>query len=95
MKILDKEKKEVFSSALKVNDEKQLVADMALGAGPSFESFPVSITTRGIKEGLEIAIDIPNSGLDPFYAVLEFSDVKAMKALPGKGLVPFVLKAFR
>lgn len=95
MKILDKDKNEVFASNLRLNDEKQLVADVGLGPGLSFETFPVGVSFQGAKEGLEISVNIPNSGLDPFYAVLEYSDIKAMKALPGKGLVPFILKAFR
>lgn len=95
MKILDKDRNEVFSSDLRLNEDKQIVTDVSLGPGLSFEAFPVGVSFQGVKEGLEICVNIPNSGLDPFYAVLEYSDVKTMKALPGKGLVPFVLKAFR
>ena len=95
MKILDSQKNVVASSSLRLNEEKQLVTDVALGEGPSFEVFPVGVSFQGVKEGLEVTVDIPNSGLEPFHVVLEYADVKAMKALPGKGLVPFVLKAFR
>ena len=95
MKILDNERNEVFASNPRLNDEKQLVTDLSLGPGLSFEAFPVGVSFQGVKEGLEISVDIPNSGLEPFHVVLEYADVKAMKSLPGKGLVPFVLKAFR
>ena len=74
MKILDSQKNVVASSSLRLNEEKQLVTDVALGEGPSFEVFPVGVSFQGVKEGLEVTVDIPNSGLEPFHVVLEYAD---------------------
>lgn len=95
MKLLDSNRNEVFSSKIRLDGEGQVVADVAVGGGMSFETFPVGLSMQKVDDGLEVAVNIPNSGLDPFYAVLEYSDTKTLRALPGKGLVSFALKAFR
>lgn len=95
MKLLNNQRQEIAASNLCLNEEKQVVANISLRQGPTFETFPVALSMQNIADGLEIAIDIPHSGLDPFYAVLEYSDIKTLRAIPGKGLISFALKAFR
>lgn len=95
MKILDSQKNEVVSTTLSLNEDKQVVAHVSAGKLAPVDVFPVEMSMSNEKDGLEVAVNIPGSGLDPFYAVIEYSDVKTLKALPGKGLVSFALKAFR
>lgn len=95
MKFLNNERQEIATSNLRLNEEQQVIADVCLGEGLIFETFPVALRMQSVADGLEVAIDIPNSGLDPFYMVLEYSDIKTLRAIPGKGLISFGLKAFR
>ena len=42
--------------------------------GANLQDSPSQTGFHGVREGLEVTVDIPNSGLDPFHVVLEYAD---------------------
>lgn len=55
---------------------------------------PLPFAARNTKEGLMVSVGL--AGTDKHGKVLlEYEDVKALRSMPGKGLVGFALKAFR
>lgn len=94
MKIFDSQGVELAALTLSVEGD-QIATHANLQEGAAQLDLPkMNISFENTKEGLLVHNCL--SGTDKKGDVLiEYADVKALKSIPGKGLVGFVLKAFR
>jgi hypothetical protein len=94
MKLYDETGKEVCSLALSTQDD-EVSTHFASGDDLLQLDLPkVTVSFENTKEGLMVSFGL--AGTDKTgKALVEYDDVKALRAVPGKGLVGFALKAFR
>lgn len=94
MKIYDDKGEEVLALTPKA-EESQLKTHLNYAEGAAQLDLPAAdVSFENTKQGLLVHAGI--AGTDKKVDVLvEYDDVKALKQIPGKGLVSFALKAFR
>lgn len=94
MKIIDAAGDEVLALTLTVEDD-DVQAHASYSEGAAELDLPkTAISFESTKQGLLVHAGL--AGTDKSCDVLiEYDDVKALKEIPGKGLVSFALKAFR
>lgn len=94
MKIIDATGEELLALALAVEgDEVKTHASFSEGAA-ELDLPKTNLSFENTKDGLLVHAGL--AGTDKHFDVLvEYDDAKALKEVPGKGLVGFVLKAFR
>lgn len=95
MQILNEAGEPVATGTLAFDDEQRLCGRIDLGAGVAFDLPPVQASFEKHPDGLLFHVLLPGSGLNEANILIEPSDMKTLKDVPGKGLVGFVLKAFR
>lgn len=95
MKVFAKDGAELFSGYARVNGEGRLESTIIMKESLEFELPAIAASFDRDHEGLMLHLDIPGSGLDTLNVLLQPEDMKALKDIPGKGLVGFVFKALR
>ena len=94
MKIYDGQGEEVLATSLSVEGD-VVAAHANYSNGAAELDLPKMVASlEGVDDGLLIHANL--AGTDKKFDILfEYADAKALKEVPGKGLVKFVLKAFR
>lgn len=81
--------------SLSVDGEHELQSRASFADGAAQLDLPaLAVTFENHKEGLLVHLTLAETDKS-CDALIEYDDVKALKSIPGKGLVSFVLKAFR
>ena len=94
MKIIDSQGQPLMDATLAVNGEGQLCTHTVLGGACDLDMPKLDVSFESQKDGLLVHLGL--AGADKSCDVLvEYADVKALREVPGKGLVSFALKAFR
>lgn len=94
MKLFKSTGEEVCKLTLSIEDD-AVSARIADGEDlVGFDLPKMNVSFENTKEGLMVSVGL--AGTDKHGKVLlEYEDVKALRSVPGKGLVGFALKAFR
>lgn len=93
MKIMNSSGEEMLTIRFSVDEDDRLCAHASF-AGRALDLPKSEVAFENGKEGLMVHTGL--AGTDKACDVLlEYDDVKALKEVPGKGLVSFALKAFR
>lgn len=95
MKIIDSQGEGILESRLSVNEDNLVCTHVSYAGGAAELDLPkLDVTFENAEGGLIVHIRLAGTE-KAFDALVEYDDVKALKDIPGKGLVKFVLKAFR
>ena len=95
MKVCKATGEELFSGSLAVDDGGLFCSTVRLSDAVDFDLPPLSVVAEPDKQGLRLNVDLPGAGIDPVHVIVEYDDMKALKKMPGKGFVSFVLKSLR
>jgi len=95
MMIIDSQGVNLLEASLAVNEENQLCTHTSFAGGAAELDLPkLDVSFESEDRGLLVHVKL--SGTDKACdMIVEYGDMKALKSIPGKGLVKFVLKAFR
>lgn len=96
MKILKNSGEELLSLAFSVDADNNLCAHVGAKEYGVELDMPKSVVSfENTKEGLLVHGGLSGVEDGTVDILVEYADVKALREIPGKGLVGFALKAFR